>query len=181
MSTARCSSCHCFVRNCPPGLPNHNASTAIGQSCPLNSLGRHYRDPSNPDEPSCNYEQKGVKCSFFTTNEFASLPYPEDVTYGPPTTQAAANDATALQTVIDLLNRNKAEADAAREEQNRNIRDLQQQITALSSKETPQPSQPNCQPPTCGTTSTQTTVTSLGAQLGTTLTSALSFSFFSKQ
>ena len=32
----------------------------------------------------------------------------------------------------------------------------------------------NCQPPTCGTTSTQTTVTSLGAQLGTTPTSALS-------
>ena len=46
----------------------------------MNSLGRHYRDPADTANPTCDYEN----CNFFSSgHEFASLPYPQDISLGP--------------------------------------------------------------------------------------------------
>ena len=81
----------------------------------MNSLGRHYRDPSCPESPQCNYESGGVKCTFFTDSEYADLPYPIDVTFGPVTEPQPAS-SSELSTILALLNAQKTEADAQRKE-----------------------------------------------------------------
>ena len=111
MSAARCSLCHCFSRNCPQGQPNHRASRDVGQACSMNSQGRHYRDPSTPDQPSCNYVlQGGDICNFFETSEFAEMPYPEDITLGPVTDPPNSQNSD-LSSILALLNQQKAETD----------------------------------------------------------------------
>ena len=39
--------------------------------------------PRTLQNPLCNYEANGVNCTFFTTNEFATIPDPDDFSYVP--------------------------------------------------------------------------------------------------
>ena len=121
MAPARCSSCHCYMRSCPDGLPNHKHCTAVGQNCTMNSQGRHFRVQDCLDEPSCDYEYRaGAPCTFFTSGEeFSSLPYPTDVSLGP----INADNAPTLQTIMDMLL-----------EQKESTRKLQAQVNSLTSQ-----------------------------------------------
>ena len=71
----------------------------------MNSLGRHYRDPSDPSNPSCNYEANGVKCTFYTSNEFANIPYPDDISLGPVNPEP--NQSSELASILALLNKQR--------------------------------------------------------------------------
>ena len=133
MSTARCSSCHCYSRNCPPGYPNHRTVSTVGPSCTMNSLGRHYRDQTDPSNPVCDYEQNGVKCTFFTSgNEHAALPYPPDITTGPVTdTTPSSSD---MASILALLHQQKADSDhqrALQQQQAEQMRLLQEQVGTI--------------------------------------------------
>ena len=46
----------------------------------MNEQGRHFRDQSCPENPTCDYESRnGIKCDFFEVEgDLATLPYPED-------------------------------------------------------------------------------------------------------
>ena len=132
---ARCSSCHDFSRGCPEGQPNHRGFTPVGPNCSMNSLGRHYRDPSNPMQPTCNYEgSNGAKCSFFEDNPNASLPYPEDITFGPVTENPTSSQSPELAAILALLNEQKAVAERQQQlqqEQADQMRDLQEQMNNI--------------------------------------------------
>ena len=112
----------------------------------MNSLGRHYRDPTNPNQPSCNYEADGVRCSFFTDSEFASLPYPDDISFGPVSDPSPNTD---LATILAALNMQKEEADAHRKRQDEQMKLLQSQVNGLLQGAT--------QPPISSITDTMTT------------------------
>ena len=123
MSIGRCSSCHCYSRNCPVGQPNHKNVAAIGASCTMNSLGRHYRDPNNPDNPTCNYEANGTRCTFFASgHEFASLPYPEDISYGP-----VSESNSELSSILALLQQQRAD----QQQQAQDMQALKEQVSSL--------------------------------------------------
>ena len=102
MSTARCSVCHCYSRNCPEGLPNHRG-VPVGPNCPMNTQGRHYRDPADPTVPVCDY----TGCTFFTVDESASVPYPTDVSLGPVVTESPQNPQSSDVAAIMLLLHNR--------------------------------------------------------------------------
>ena len=163
---ARCSSCHCFSRNCPEGLPNHKDNT-VGPNCTMNSMGRHYRDQGDTTVPVCDY----VNCTFFTTDEFRTLDYPTDVTLGPVTAESQSAEISAI---MDLLQQQKT----ANDERNLQMLDLQKQVTNLISNGLPAMSTP----PTISlsqfsgfsmpTTSTQPPVFSQPTTLPSTVTSA---------
>ena len=111
MAKARCSSCHCYSRNCPPGMPNHKTDSVIGSSCVMNSLGRHFRDQTDTDHPTCDYESGGVKCDFFTAvNEHNQLTYPTDITLGPVVAEPPAANAD-LAAILSILEAQKLETD----------------------------------------------------------------------
>ena len=133
MSTARCSSCHCYSRNCPPGQPNHKTVATVGPSCTMNQLGRHYRDPLDPTAPHCHYELQGVKCSFFAQgNDLAELPYPEDITLGPVSDPSPPS--SDLSAILAILNLQKTEAEQQRvlqQQQAEQMRLLQAQVSSL--------------------------------------------------
>ena len=126
MTAARCTSCHCYSRNCPTGQPNHKTVPNIGQTCTMNSLGRHYRDPADPQNPSCNYESGGVPCTFFTDSNYANLPYPDDVTFGP--ISEPQND---LSTILAALNQQREDAERHRQVQAQEMQLLRSQVEGL--------------------------------------------------
>ena len=124
MSSARCTSCHCYTRNCPPGMPNHKHSTA-GPSCTMNSEGRHFRVQSDTDNPVCDYDNRGSSCDFFSTaQEGSSLPYPSDISLGQPASEASSENSN-MSTILHLLQQQKQDND-------RKFCLIQEQISALS-------------------------------------------------
>ena len=95
----------------------------------MNSLGRHYRDPSNPAVPHCNYEVNGTKCNFFASgNAFAELPYPDDISFGPVSADDSSQSAD-MTTLLALMNK-QIQDQAAQSEQ---MKVLQQQVSSLLS------------------------------------------------
>ena len=134
--SARCSSCHNFSRGCPEGQPNHRGFTPVGPNCTMNSHGRHYRDPSIPMQPTCNYEaSSGAKCSFFEDNPHASLPYPEDITFGPVTENPTSSQSPELAAILAMLNEQKAVAQRQQQlqqEQADQMRSLQEQMNNIA-------------------------------------------------
>ena len=97
----------------------------------MNSQGRHYRDPSNPNHPSCNYvTQGGDSCNFYETSNFAQIPYPEDITFGPVTDPPTFQNSD-LSCILAMLNQQKAETDQYRKDQTEQFKMLQQQVNDL--------------------------------------------------
>ena len=140
MSAARCSSCHCYSRNCPDGLPNHKQSSAVGPSCTMNQQGRHYRDQADVTTPMCDYGKSGQMCDFFTSaHEFSTLAYPEDVTLGPILPDTSGNDQ--MSQILDMLMQQKLDSQ-------RQFADLQSQITTLNSAHSTSPYYPTPGPST---------------------------------
>ena len=148
MSAARCSQCHNYSRNCPPGQPNHRG-VPIGQNCTMNGIGRHYRDPADPQNPICNYESLGSPCTFFEDNpDLAAIPYPEDMSFGPVSGEQSQPPPDPQQplnmgAIIELLRQQKEDSDRQlkkmQEEQTNQMRVLQQQVNALTSSSTATP------------------------------------------
>ena len=136
MSTARCSSCHCYSRGCPEGLPNHKDSP-VGSNCSMNAKGRHFRDPADTVNPSCDYESKGQKCDFFSSgHEHTKLPYPPDISLGPVLSESN-NGNTDMSQILMLL-----------QQQDGKFSQLQEQINALKQPEHSAPPVPvDPQPP----------------------------------
>ena len=125
-SIARCSSCHCYSRGCPEGLPNHKHSPAVGKDCTMNSQGRHFRDPEDPDNPSCDYESRGQKCDFFSSDQSDNqLPYPTDISLGPITQDTPSETNIELSQIVTLLQQQKADSD-------KKFDLLQNQVNALA-------------------------------------------------
>ena len=134
MSPARCSMCHCFSRSCPVGLPNHKPVSAVGLHCTMNSLGRHFRNQDTPDNPSCDYELNGVKCTFFGSGtEFSDLPYPSDITTGRVADQVApqapqlATQQGDLSAILSFLQEQKIESEKTKNQ----MQMLQTQVSSL--------------------------------------------------
>ena len=151
MSVARCSVCHCYSRNCPENLPNHRG-VPVGPNCPMNTQGRHYRDPADPTVPVCDY----TGCTFFTIDEMAAVPYPTDVSLGPVVSESPQNaQSSDVAAIMLLLQQQKAENDA-RNEQMRNLTSI---VSSLVQAGLPTPSSSpsllTSQPPTYSATSTQ--------------------------
>ena len=98
-----------------------------------------------PDNPSCNYESQGIMCTFYEENQYASLPYPEDVTFGPvsdPIPSAQGNPE--LSAILTLLNEQKTATEKQEQlqrEQAAQMRDLQQQVTNLMNRSVPEGNQ----------------------------------------
>ena len=132
MTKACFNSCHCYSRNCPQGMPNQKTGSAIGSSCVMNSLGRHFRDQTDTEYPACDYENSGVKCDFFTTvNDHNQLAYPTDITFGPVVAEPAATSAD-LSAILSMLEAQKLEADIRSQKQDEQKATLQTQIHQLS-------------------------------------------------
>ena len=89
----------------------------------MNGQGRHYRDQNNPADPVCDYESRGQKCDFFASNpELASLPYPQDISLGPPET----GNSSEMSQVLALLQQQKLDSD-------RQLAEIQNQVNQLAS------------------------------------------------
>ena len=123
MPKARCSSCHCYSRSCPEGLPNHSTVSTVGPQCTMNSVGRHYRDQADTTEPTCDYES----CNFFSVSEFSSLPYPPDVTLGPVSQNLQPTQGGDLSLILQLLQQQKEVS----EKTNNQMAVLQNQVNSL--------------------------------------------------
>ena len=163
----------------------------------MNSLGRHYRDPSDVENPTCNYELQGVKCSFFSTsNDLALLPYPEDVTLGPVSDPTPPTQSSDISSIWALLNQQKAEADCHRhhqeqqfrllqKHQERQMRLLQEQVTSLSMRTAtpvstaPQASVPSFSSTFALSTATVSTTAAVAALALTLMSSATSAPYMS--
>ena len=142
MSPARCSSCHCFNRACPEGLPNHRHSTSVGQNCTMNSQGRHYRDQTDVSVPICDYEAKGSKCDFFTaSHEHNVMPYPTDISLGPVSTDSVAQNSD-ISAILNLLQEQKAES----EKQAIQLQQLAQKVNNMSTHSPGTPARHNGTP-----------------------------------
>ena len=149
----------------------------------MNSLGRHYRDPADPENPSCNYVSGGVQCTFYTESEFARLPYPVDVTFGPVSEPAQVSQPPQvseppqvdLSTILAALTQQKEETERYRQEQARQMGALQTQVNNLLNTNSPGPSVSTTSstgtthPPVSTTPSTVTTL-SLAQAPGTMVT-----------
>ena len=92
----------------------------------MNSLGRHYRDPTDPENPSCNYESGGVQCTFYSESEYASLPYPSDITLGP-----VSDPEVDLSTILAAIHQQKEETERYRQEQAHRMQLLQNQVNGI--------------------------------------------------
>ena len=126
MSPARCSSCHCYSRSCPEGLPNHRSVSTVGPQCTMNSAGRHYRDQTDTTVPTCDYEN----CNFFSVSEFSTLPYPPDVTLGPVSEIQSSQQNADMSLILQLLQQQKE----ASEKTNYEIRQTNSQMAALQTQ-----------------------------------------------
>ena len=129
----------------------------------MNSLGRHYRDPVDPSNPSCDYELQGAKCTFFTSsNEQADLPYPDDITTGP--VSETAPPSSDLSAILALLSQQKADADSQRllqQQQAEQMSLLQEQVSSLLQRDIlPVPTPVNSVPVTRTIVSSPTTTIS---------------------
>ena len=94
----------------------------------MNSLGRHYRDRTDVTKPACDYESNGIKCNFFTSgNEFADLPYPDDISLGPVSTPNAPD----MSAILDLLREQKSASDRQADELRGQMNTLQNQFSNL--------------------------------------------------
>ena len=90
----------------------------------MNSQGRHFRDQSDTSKPYCDYESKGQKCDFYSSNpELAAMPYPQDVSLGPPIAPETGN--TDLAQILALLQQQKSDSD-------QRFAQIQQQVDALA-------------------------------------------------
>ena len=117
----------------------------------MNTQGRHYRDPGDPTVPVCDY----TGCTFFTSDELASVPYPTDVSLGPVVTESSQTQSSELAAIMLLLQQQKTENDARHNQ----MRDLQNIVASLVQTGLPasssSPSLPTFQPPTYLAPSTQ--------------------------
>ena len=106
----------------------------------MNSLGRHYRDQTDPANPVCDYEQNGVKCTFFSSgSEYAALPYPPDITTG-PVTDTTPSSSTDMASILALLHQQKADAELQRslqQQQAEQMRLLQEQVGNILRRDAP--------------------------------------------
>ena len=124
MSSARCSSCHCYSRGCPEGMPNHRHSGTVGHYCTMNAQGRHYRDQTDIANPVCDYESKGQRCEFYSSNnEHSQIPYPEDISLGPTVQNDGRN--TDLAQILEMLQQQKQQND-------NKFAEIQRQVNALA-------------------------------------------------
>ena len=128
----------------------------------MNSMGRHYRDPSNPENPTCNYDTNGVKCTFFTSgHEHADIPYPSDISYGP-----VSDNTSEMAQILALLNQQRAE----QQQQAQSVKQLQEQVSSLmlhnSTSAAPVPAS------TSQVTSSTATIVTTSAGLNNTNTSS---------
>lgn len=90
----------------------------------MNLQGRHYRDPTDPTVPVCDY----VGCTFFTTDESASVPYPSDISLGPVVSESPQNaQSSDVAAIMLLLQQQKAENDLRNEQ----MRDLTKIVSSL--------------------------------------------------
>ena len=106
-------------------MPNHKHSTP-GPNCTMNCEGRHFRVQSDTENPVCDYENKGVKCDFFSSSlEGSSLPYPSDISLGQTATEAPSENNESMSAILNLLQQQKQDND-------RKFNLLQEQISALS-------------------------------------------------
>ena len=151
--------CHCYSRNCPPGLPNHK-NVLAGPSCNNNALGRHYRGQDDTTVPDCDF----AGCTFFSSDANRDLPYPADVSLGPVTeqTQSPPVQSAEVSEIMSLLMQQKTDND----DRFRHMQHLTAQVADLAKliPQLPVSSQP--------TVSTQTVTT-------TTVTSPVSSTVFS--
>ena len=143
----------------------------------MNSVGRHYRDQSDPTQPYCDYELGGAKCTFFTTpHEFSSIPYPTDITTGPATDSVASPPSSSdISELISLLKSQKADQDSQRvlqQEQAEQMRLLQKQVSSLAHRESATVSTPPSFPATIPVVLSTTTVTTTTSSPLPTFTTA---------
>ena len=95
----------------------------------MNSQGRHYRDQGDPTNPVCDYESRGQKCEFYATNEdFALLPYPNDISLGPSPQNESRSSEFAQ--ILELLQQQKQDSD-------RQIASIQEQVNQLALSRAP--------------------------------------------
>ena len=114
-------------------MPNHKTDSVIGSLCVMNSMGRHYRDQTNTENPTCDYESSGVKCDFFTSEtDHNKLPYPTDITLGPVVAEPSPAPSADLSAILLLLQQQKIDADKQNEKQNEQLQNLQNQVNQLS-------------------------------------------------
>ena len=105
-------------------MPNHRNSASVGPNCTMNSQGRHYRDQTDPTNPVCDYESKGQRCEFYSSNnEFAQLPYPNDISLGPSAPNEGRNSEFAQ--IMELLQQQKQDSD-------RQIAEIKNQVNQLA-------------------------------------------------
>ena len=128
MAPGRCSVCHCYPRNSPPGFPNHRPVTAMGLNCTMKSLGRHFRNQKDTSNPTYDYEG----CNFFTSGAlYSNLPYPDDVSLGPLTDQqppaSVSPQQSELSQILSMLRDQKLESEKANERMNL----LQAQVNSI--------------------------------------------------
>ena len=143
----------------------------------MNSVGRHYRDQSDPTQPYCDYELGGAKCTFFTTpHEFSTIPYPTDITTGPATDSVASPPSSSdISELISLLKSQKADQDSQRvlqQEQAEQMRLLQEQVSSLVHRESATVSTPPSFPATIPVVLSTTTVTTTTSSPLPTFTTA---------
>ena len=92
----------------------------------MNLQGRHYRDQEDPSNPSCDYENKGEKCVFFSQEqEFSDVPYPSDISLGPLSSETQGSSGTDLAQILQALNQQKKASD-------QQFASLQEQINKLA-------------------------------------------------
>ena len=92
----------------------------------MNAQGRHYRDQEDPSNPSCDYENKGEKCVFFSQEqEFSDVPYPSDISLGPLSRETQGSGGTDLAQILQALNQQKKASD-------QQFASLQEQINKLA-------------------------------------------------
>ena len=134
----------------------------------MNSQGRHYRDPADPSNPSCNYVvSNGASCTFFQDSPHAELNYLEDVTFG-PVNDNPENPNPELATILALLNEQKAASERQQilqQQQAAQMQQLQSQVNNLMQGHTA----------SAATTTSAATVTTTAVT--TTMTPQVPFTF----
>ena len=90
----------------------------------MNQLGRHYRDQGDTRTatPVCDYEG----CTFFTTDAFATLDYPGDISLGPVAELSPSQQSSECAQIMAILEQNKAD----NESRHQQVLDPQKQVSA---------------------------------------------------
>ena len=113
----------------------------------MNEQGRHFRDQSCPENPTCDYESRnGIKCDFFEVGgDLAILPYPEDVSLGPIAPTIPAENSVDLAQLMSFLQQQKEDTD-------KKFASIQEQVNAIAQS---QPTTSQSQPSLVSTTISQ--------------------------